>query len=195
MKNFHVMALTLALFLWVSAVEAFDSEAIRFSNASDLQNAINISFKGKVFKPALDVLDNKGVKTASEYQRFSDFFRRVYERNRAGDAVSVLTIWHPKDRDTIKSAMDDAALKQNKAQFEAMVSLKLNMVIQYGSYYICLVETTVQGQAPVVMKFPVTQYKGELLLTNGLNGDYFYEMISHYLDQTNFRELLIQQRQ
>lgn len=194
MKINYVMTLALALCFWAGAARAFEGESIRFSNPTDPRYAVDITFKGKIFKPTLDVLDRKAIEKNSEYQRFKDFFSQVYERNRQGDAASVLSVWHPKDRDTIKSAMDAAALKQNKAQFEAMVSLKLNMVIQYGSYYICLVETTVQGQAPLVMKYPITQYKGELVLTNGLNGDYFYELISHYMDQTNFGALLGQQR-
>lgn len=194
MKINYAMTLTLALCFWAGAAGAFDGESIRFSNPTDPRYAVDITFKGKVFKPPIDVLDRKTIEKNLEYQRFKGFFNQVYERNRQGDTASVLSIWHPQDRDAIQAAMDDVSLKKNKEQFKAMTSMRLRMIVQFGDYYICLVETTIAGQAPLVMKYPVTQYKGELVLTNGLNGDYFYELISHYMDQTNFGALLGQQR-
>lgn len=102
----------------------------------------------------------------------------------------MLSIWSPKDRETIRSAMDDESIAKNKTLFESITAIKIKVIIQFGGFYICLVELSMQGQTPFVMKYPVTEHQGELVLSNGLNGDYFYELMSHYLDETNFRALL-----
>ncbi len=178
------------LLFYAGSSFAFDGEVIQFVHSSDPANKVAFSFNGKQFKPPLDILKTKGVVRNAEYRRFQEFFKFLYERNKEGSAESVLEVWHPQDHAEISSGMDADALEKNKAQFNFVTGMRLNMILQYGKYYICLVEMTMQGQEPFVMKYPVADYKGRLYLTNAMNGDYFYEIISHYLDETNFKPLL-----
>ena len=183
---------SLSACLLVQGVSAFEVETIRYTHSTNSMNDVSMDFKGKVFKPSLDVLNPKGVVRDAEYKRFQEFFKKLYERNTQGTESAIISVWHPHDHNEIRKAMDKPSLEKNKATFNAMTSMKINMIIHFGSYYICFVETVMPGQSPSVLKFPVTEYQGELVLTNGLNGDYFYELISHYLDETNFRPLLEQ---
>jgi hypothetical protein len=163
-----------------------------FEHRSNPAHSVTVEFHGKVLEPPLPILEPKGAVKDNELQKFHAFFKKLHAMNVKGDKQSVLSVWSPDSRDEVATGMTDEALAQNKSQFAAIGAMALKIVIQFGNYYICLIEMSVSGQQSFVMKYPVAEHQGELYLTNGLNRDYFYELISHYLDRSNYETLLNQ---
>jgi len=186
-------SLILALVLcFAGPTHGFDQETIEYVHPSDRYHSVRVLFDGKVFEPPLEILKKDAIAQNAEFRRFQEFFKKLYEQNKKGDRDAILGIWHPDDHAAVRAMMDDASLEQNKNIFNAITAIRLKVVVQYGAYYITLVEMHLPGQDPMVMKYAVGEYRGELRLSNGLNRDYFYELISHYLDDTNFGRLLQQ---
>ncbi len=146
---------------------------------------VKMVFKGEILRPTYDVMKASGASTES-VKPYTDFFRLMYQANLSGKKDSILALWNPSEIQTIAAAIDDKALAENTSRFKSLESLKLNMIVEYGKYYICFLETNYGAQGTFVMKFTVVKNNGKLHLSNALNGDYFYDNISHFMDKTNF---------
>ena len=165
-------------------VSALDQKELSFAPVGGGPD-VKMVFKGEILRPTYDVMKASGASTES-VKPFTDFFRVMYQANLSGKKDSILALWNPSEIQTIAAAIDDKTLGENTLRFKSLESLKLNMVVEYGKYYICFLETNYGAQGAFVMKFTVVKNNGKLLLTNALNGDYFYDNISHFMDKTNF---------
>ncbi len=187
--NMKQTILLLALLLVMNAAVAFDGEKIRFYNAGQKENSVTIEFNGHTFNPPMETLNDSKIGNP-QYARFKAFFKDFHEMNSAGDPDSILSLWHPEERKEIRTRMDDESLRRNKDIAKNTSSMKLKMIIQYGDDYICLVEHSVFANEPFVVKHAVTEYQGKLYLTSTMEKDYFFQIISHYLDKQNYLPLL-----
>ena len=181
--------LSLILFFCCANVLAFDEVSINYTAPGSEENKVRFQFNGKEFKPPLNILQASGAVRNEKYQKFQTFFKTVYEKNLEGSSSSILSVWHPNDREEVNQLMDDASLKKNQDRFKAIDKWQMIKIVQYGDYYICFVAMEIKPQPAYVIKYPVIGFDGELYLTNSLNGNYFYDMISHYLDETNFSNI------
>jgi|SRR5215831_9685455 len=141
---------------------------------------IVVSFLGKKFDPALDLLKENNAKDI-EIKKIQDFFVKLYRSNSTGTKESILSIWAPAERAQVSKTMTQEYLDQNKSRFAAMTSLRLDSVIKYGDYYVCLLQTEFGNQLYPI-KFTLKPIGDSLYLTNELNGDDFYDNVIHFLD-------------
>ncbi len=168
---------------------AFEKKNISFENESNNKKRVEFVFLGEIFSPPLNLFSKKEVKK-NEIRQFFDFFKKLYDVNKNGTKKDILLLWSPLERLQLEKEIDIKAFEQNKERFNAISAMQLKMIIEYGDYYICYVNTEFVTGDNVVMKYPVMKIKGNLFLSNKLNGDYFYDVISHYLDKENFSSIL-----
>lgn len=168
------------------SVEAFQKQEIRFSLGADQKPDVSFVFTGLILKEPIDLL-NKGVVKDAELKKIHAFFQQLYEANRNGGKSDVLAIWNPDERKELDKSIDAKGAEQNKARFQALSGMSLKMIIEYAAYYICYVQMDFSGEKSFVMKYPILKAKDHLYLTNKLNGDYFYDNISHLLDKAHYQ--------
>lgn len=187
MKHSLIGSIYFLSVLFACSAEAFEQQELRFCMEPACEKPdVAFVFRGLILKEPLNLLRQEPVKD-QELNRFKTFFHRLYEANRNGTKQDVLAIWNPAERKEIDKSVDAKSVQENKARFQALTDMRLKMIIEYSSYYICYVEMTFEGEKSFVMKFPVLRHENNLYLTNKLNGDYFYDNISHLLDKSHYQ--------
>ena len=86
--------------------------------------------------------------------------------------------------------MTGAALAANTSRFEDITELLLERVIVYGDYVIAYVRTESAGVEGLSIKYPIKRQDGEYVLTNDLREDFFFSVLSTYIDEENMRALI-----
>jgi len=173
-----------AIFL-APKVYAFEKQEMVFSVDGEQKTEVLFSYTGKLVRPPMDLLKDGIVKDV-ELGEFRRFFYTMYKNNKNGDKKDILSVWNPSERGQVEAGMDKESLNGNKSRFLAITAMKLKLIIKYADYYICYVANTFNGDRQYVMKFSLVKTDNKLYLTNKLNGDYFYDFISHYLDWENY---------
>jgi hypothetical protein len=146
---------------------------------------VKLTFFGRTFDPPLNAITESKI-AEQEIKPFYDFLRKIFVANSTGTKLAILGVWSPGEHAQVEKQMTATALESNRARFQSLTGFKLKMIVKYGAYHILFVQNEFQGQS-FVMKFPVKHVRGSLYLTNELNGDYFYDNISQYLDRSNYK--------
>ncbi len=180
--KYQIVLCVLALF--AMRTHAFEKQKITFENEANSSKKVEFQFDGKVFDPPLDLFSKKEVKQP-EARKIYDFFKRFYDVNKNGTKQDVLALWAPNERPQLEKDITEEMFANNRARFNAVTAMRVKMVIEYGNYYICYIGMEFPGHK-VVMKYPLLISDKELFLSNKLNGDYFYDTISHFLDRENY---------
>jgi len=178
-------AAVLIMITCFSQAFAFEKQVFVFAYEAGHTPNVSFSYVGKELVPPLDVL-KAGVVKDAEIRRFQQFFKKMYKANKHGTKDKILSIWNPGERSQIATAMDSQSLKDNMSRFKAITAMELRLIVQYANYYICYIGNSFDGGKKFVMKFPLVEVNNQLYLSNNLNGNYFYDNISSYLDKTNF---------
>lgn len=176
---------SLLILMSAGNVQAFPQQKLTFANETNKAMPVEFVFSGAKLSPSLDLLA-QGVVKDTELRPIQQFLQRMYKVNNEGGREDILAIWNPDERAGVKAEMTDELFNANRERFKAIAGMRLKMVMEYGSFYINFVEVDF-GSSKMVMKFPLTRVNGELYLTNRLNGDYFYDAISHFLDPSNYQ--------
>ena len=158
---------------------AFEKQTIVYTVNGDSSNPISFNFNGKKFSPYLDVQKEAG--QAPDVLRFQRFLNRMWEVNKQGDKNSILSIWSPNDRSTIASQMTSEALQANREKFIALKNVRIKMIMAFGAYYVAYAEYEFHSSTKVTFKIPIEVQGEQLFLTNALNGNYFYDQVSDFI--------------
>jgi hypothetical protein len=168
--------------LWLVAfnVQAMEKQKLVFSAGPGKKPDVSFEFSGRVLAEALELLQKDPSKDV-ELKKFQAFFKTLYDANKNGGKKDVLAIWNPDERKAVEQGIDEKSEVANKARFQSLTAMRLKMIMAYADYYICYIEMVFEGEKTFVMKFPLMTSNNNLYLTNKLNGDYFYDNISHHL--------------
>jgi hypothetical protein len=165
---------------------AMDKQKLVFATGLGKKPDVSFEFTGRVLAEPLDLLQKEPTKDA-ELKKFQAFFKKLYTANKDGAKTDVLGLWNPDERKAIDQGTDAKSEADNKAKFQSITAMHLKMIMAYADYYICYVEMVFGGDKSFVMKFPLLTSNANFFLTNKLNGDYFYDNISHLLDRSNYQ--------
>jgi hypothetical protein len=165
---------------------ALEKQKLVFSVGQGKKPDVSFEFTGRVLAEPLDLLQKEPSKDA-ELRKFQTFFKKLYDANKEGSRGDILDIWNPDERKEVNQGIDDKSEAANKAKFQSLNAMRLKKIIAYGDFYICYIEMVFVGGKNFVMKFPLVTANNNFYLTNKLNGDYFYDTISHLLDKSNYQ--------
>jgi hypothetical protein len=180
------LVVILAVFFSMNAY-AFEKQSLNFSLGQGKKPDVSFSFTGFIAEQPLELLDKKRLLKEAELKNLQVFFQKLYEANKNGTKDDILKLWNVEERKDLEKGIDAKSEEANKARFQALTNMRLKMVVEYSEFYICYLEMVFEGEKTFVMKFPLIKTNKELFLTNKLNGDYFYDNISHLLDKNHFQ--------
>ena len=186
--SMRALVVFVSVLFFAHQASAFEKKQVKYENAANAENKVYFEFNGEIFDSPLDLFEDKEIKQP-DVKKIYDFFRRFYAANKDGAKKDVLALWNPGERPQIEKDLNDEAFSKNQARFKAMTGMKLKMIVDYGGFSICYIRMEFVGHK-VVMKYPLILNEKGMFLSNNLNGDYFYDAISHFLDSENYKDIL-----
>ena len=160
------------------------------SDSSENQSRFEFDFRGAIYEEDLNLITSKTVDLPKEEKEVYEFLRKVRLANISGNIKELLAVWDEHERESIeKVASEKGLLEKNKSTYLAMTSMRIKTVIDYGNYYIALVDQSIPSGS-FVMKYPIVKRDDGLYLSNGLNGDPFFDFI---VDQIVQEKILLKE--
>jgi len=183
MRLSFCVLLSVLMFYSVSGY-AYDKQTVVFKAGDEDKNTVRAEFYGEIFEPILPIFSDKfNEKKQTKNKKTRDiilFFKKIASYGIAKDKKGILSLWHPKDRESKSKLLgDDYFIK-----FSNLENSRLTMIMEYGEYYLCYILHGKERYKHIVVNV-LKEQDNQLLLTNDLDDDAVFNLIAFNLNRVN----------